>query len=425
MNIATLIFYMALTNLVVENPQISDFDPYEALIDDISGARQIAELDEAGEAALDELDEFSSVPLTEEELLDFESYDYAEDYEDEALIDDIELAETQFADDTIIIDEEPATQETTLINPKTLLNIITAEEAKLEQLALQKNLALLEEITKEASKIDDSNIKPVADLFELDRSEFTIEDFAVNDTGSEIEIDLSTSEPDAENSAAEVTSANKTQNILTAIAAAEAAKVSASLDIVAEVIEVAKNPITEFKPRPRPEFTYKTQINPPVLNQRIYPPGNEHLDSVEFREEYFQYLFAAIDQRNLVALRVLTEKIGLNNLIFAAEQPPLIYAINRGDINVIRKLLNLGYDANQADEYGNRPIHLAIIYDRPDIVTELIKHGANLTVPDPYHRRPLSLAYEVGNQYIVNLIYQMGGAETKNQEILRYYLQNN
>ncbi len=57
---------------------------------------------------------------------------------------------------------------------------------------------------------------------------------------------------------------------------------------------------------------------------------------------------------------------------------PLHYSVNRGDLELVRFLLDKGADVTSRDSDGDSPLHWAAIYAKPDIVDLLISRGADM-----------------------------------------------
>ena len=177
----------------------------------------------------------------------------------------------------------------------------------------------------------------------------------------------------------------------------------------------------EITPQRNNYKTYANNLNPPIINRRKYNKRNKHLDTVRFVEEKYQLLFAAIEQGNLIALAEITNKISVNQKILVGFASPLHYAIDIGDINVIRKLIALGYDLNQEDLKGNSAMHIAVLKNRFDIVTELAKYGANPNHKNKQFKRPINLALDRKNYKMANLLAEIGGKNTVEHQEFQYY----
>lgn len=275
-----------------------------------------------------------------------------------------------------------------------------------------------------------ASIKSESEIFDLDETEFTIEDITVKDEGAEVEITVADVEPEKpeikilrqpEPEVEEEKKVTEPQNKAVVIYNDMAAPTLLEAKRVLELRRVAKYMLS-LRPKKKFPLSYSSIINPAIINKRSYDPANQHLDTVQYYEEYFQMLFVAIDKKDLRSIESLTEIIGVNSEVYARGLTPLIYAINKGDINIVKKILALGYDPNKKDEVGNAPIHLAVLHGRVDIVVELIKAHADLTIPNAIYKLPLALAIETGNFYMADLLVKAGAVNIKKHKSFKEYV---
>jgi len=62
------------------------------------------------------------------------------------------------------------------------------------------------------------------------------------------------------------------------------------------------------------------------------------------------------------------------------------------DINLVKLLIEAGADLEASDGWGKRPLHLAVYYNRVDIVEYLIEMGATVNIYDNDYNSPLDYA---------------------------------
>lgn len=91
---------------------------------------------------------------------------------------------------------------------------------------------------------------------------------------------------------------------------------------------------------------------------------------------------------------------GCNDNIYTASQ--------KGEIEVLKKLIAKGSDINKKNKKGQLPIFLAIQNDHVDIVRYLVEHRADLTLQDQYAGTPLHNAAFMGNIEIAKLLINAG-----------------
>lgn len=68
---------------------------------------------------------------------------------------------------------------------------------------------------------------------------------------------------------------------------------------------------------------------------------------------------------------------------------PLILAIRKGDVNLVKTLVNKGANVNQKNYLGNSPVGYAVVNKQVNILHFLIQKGANVNIPNQYGSTPL------------------------------------
>ncbi|MDM8334871.1 ankyrin repeat domain-containing protein [Wolbachia pipientis] len=115
------------------------------------------------------------------------------------------------------------------------------------------------------------------------------------------------------------------------------------------------------------------------IYKRQYDTLNEHLPTTIFINDYSTQLFYCIKKNNLVCLRGIIsklEKLGLTTqevLKFRNKlgNTPLIYAVKRGEIDVVRFLLLQGADPKVVNNNLQSPIDIAIKRGRVDMINAI------------------------------------------------------
>jgi len=455
-----------------DNTEIPDTALEEASLDEIPTEENM------DIAEVDEKQVFSDEGLEEENIDEMESFESEEIAKNDGTLEDSEIVlpdnsvletevspATNEATDVVLEKEDQMAAEELIDLPKDLdseadtSNVFATEttEEKIEETAevkaenneskdqITENLIAealesdevkedaKEEIADNEDKTKKADIKQESDIFELDKDEFNIEELAVKDKGDVVEVDISKKEDKSDQKRA-INTVEEIKEVEEKIAEEQEAEIveAEPTDILDEILvvekteaDLLKEKIEKLRAKRKPQLSYKTQINSPIINRREYEYENDHLDNIAFVEEYYQLLFAAIETQNLVALEAITKKIGINNDISVNGQPPVIFAVNQGDINVIRKILALNYSPDKKDDAGNAPIHLAIMYDRPDIATELINYGADLTITNGIFKRPMNIAYDIGNQYLIDILYKAGAYNVRARDKFDKFIQAN
>jgi ankyrin repeat protein len=85
--------------------------------------------------------------------------------------------------------------------------------------------------------------------------------------------------------------------------------------------------------------------------------------------------------------------------------PALIDAINRGDIDAVKKLLSRGAPVNVKDEHmGRTPLIIAAMNGNAEIVKILLERGADANATDMEGWTPMRYANAYGYEEIVEML---------------------
>ena len=94
-------------------------------------------------------------------------------------------------------------------------------------------------------------------------------------------------------------------------------------------------------------------------------------------------------------------------------------AIQRGDIDQIKRHIHWKTDVNQVDADGRRPLHVAAEKGRYVIVQMLVKNGAEIDAPDSKGRSPLYAALMAGRTQVAELLIKQGSSFDPNLMLRR------
>ena len=88
-------------------------------------------------------------------------------------------------------------------------------------------------------------------------------------------------------------------------------------------------------------------------------------------------------------------------------------ALQRGDVEVMRQLLDEGADVNALDRHGQTSLMIAARDGRVDIVRLLIDRGADMNRTAKYHLTALMLAVIAGHEPVVAALIAAGADLTQ------------
>jgi ankyrin repeat protein len=148
--------------------------------------------------------------------------------------------------------------------------------------------------------------------------------------------------------------------------------------------------------------------------QRGQKKNTEYLKSKEAR--LYSYRFPtkneavpcrAVLEGDAAAVRSLPleefgEMIARTSMLIPAT--PLHLAAERGGTEVLRALCSRGVDWNVPDRYGRSPLQLAIMEDRPDVVSLLLDYGANPNYSFEENSTPFTVACSVNTEIALEMI---------------------
>jgi ankyrin repeat protein len=94
----------------------------------------------------------------------------------------------------------------------------------------------------------------------------------------------------------------------------------------------------------------------------------------------------------------------------AAGTSPLVDAVKRGDVAAVRQLARGTAAVNAAEADGTTALHWAVQSNNLELVTLLVRAGANVKTPNRYGVPPITLAAMNGSATVVGALLE-GGAD--------------
>jgi len=82
----------------------------------------------------------------------------------------------------------------------------------------------------------------------------------------------------------------------------------------------------------------------------------------------------------------------------------LLLASGLGNTIIVEEMLKIGINVNAMGHNDRTPIMAAINFDQPDTVKVLLKAGADINAKDSNGHTPLNLAFEQGNDKIIDML---------------------
>lgn len=109
-------------------------------------------------------------------------------------------------------------------------------------------------------------------------------------------------------------------------------------------------------------------------------------------------------------------KIDLINVMDSEKN--IFAAVENGYLEILKELLDEGFDFGTPDEYGDTPLMIACENGCLDIVRELLKHNADAEVIDQQGRTALMLAckYDSNIEIVKELVINGANIEVRDQE---------
>jgi hypothetical protein len=133
---------------------------------------------------------------------------------------------------------------------------------------------------------------------------------------------------------------------------------------------------------------------------------NENQDSIDIPTE--QAIFAAIKKGDVAQLREVigTDRSRLNAMTTFGSW--LHYAAMKGQLEVVKLLLELGIDLNRrGGTFGGNALNEAASEGKSEVVKFLLAQGAEMDVSEP-ERNPLFSAVQEGSEETVKLLLEAG-----------------
>ena len=101
--------------------------------------------------------------------------------------------------------------------------------------------------------------------------------------------------------------------------------------------------------------------------------------------------------------KILSKNPSLINKKDNKNETLLSYSIKRNKIDNFNLILSSpNLDLNYQNKEGNSYLHIAILFEREEMIKNLIKKGINMNIQNNEGNTPLNIAYNIGNKNIIN-----------------------
>lgn len=88
-------------------------------------------------------------------------------------------------------------------------------------------------------------------------------------------------------------------------------------------------------------------------------------------------------------------------------------ACKAGDTLIVKQMISQGVNINTTDQFGYTGLHLAVTFNEPEVVSVLLKKGANYTIKDrKLLKTPLEMAEEKNNSELIAVFNAYGNTYT-------------
>ena len=116
---------------------------------------------------------------------------------------------------------------------------------------------------------------------------------------------------------------------------------------------------------------------------------------------------ALIEMRDSVLLTDEPVSVHMKNAI--GEMPIHVFAV-RGDMESLKRCVELGSDVNAPGEHGFTPLHEAAMHGHPELLQWLLDVGADPLAKNDWGETPIETALSLGDQAHTKVLKILGAA---------------
>jgi hypothetical protein len=157
--------------------------------------------------------------------------------------------------------------------------------------------------------------------------------------------------------------------------------------------------------KPKEEIT--PEVKPPAGNIATNPSKKPVTDEKIITPDYDKLLAEAIERKDSILFRESIQN-GAKCEIKGIDGGNIFHIIDKTMANerLISVLKDIGISINEADNYGNSPLHVALLAGESEYARSLINQGADLNIKNNLELSPLHLAVFLNNdevtQHLIN-----------------------
>jgi hypothetical protein len=188
------------------------------------------------------------------------------------------------------------------------------------------------------------------------------------------------------------------------------AKTGANTIPASDNLSKEKVPINEKQTdliKPKEEIT--PEVKPPAGNITTDPSKKPVTDEKFITPDYDKLLAEAIERKDSILFRESIQN-GAKCEIKGIDGGNIFHIIDETIANerLISMLKDIGISINEADNYGNSPLHVALLAGENEYARSLINQGADLNIKNNLELSPLHLAVFLNNDELTQQLINNG-----------------
>jgi len=155
------------------------------------------------------------------------------------------------------------------------------------------------------------------------------------------------------------------------------------------------------------ELTLYTLIRAIMRGSNIIRELKRLTRNLENEEEQSTFIFAAIAESNIDALKYLIEnrkRWNLNTPLSYKGETPINFALSRRNVEAAKLLIENGVKLNIPNKHGGYPIHFATSVEDTSVAALILEKGADIDILDHIGNNALSFAIMNNNKKVAEFL---------------------